>query len=252
LKINKYRIGFIVPSSNTTIETEIPAMLKKRQEIIKDEFFTFHSSRMRMKTVSKEELKKMDSDSERCAIELSDANCNVIAYACLIAIMSQGTGYHYVSEKRLEETTRENGSFAPVASSAGALVYALKTLKAKKVAIIAPYLKPLTKLVIEYLNSEGIQVIDSISLEEPDNLKVGKLNPDNLIGISEKLNIKDADAVILSSCVQMQSLSAIDTVEKNLGIPVISAATSTVYQILKKLNLETIVPNAGSLLSGKY
>ncbi|MEO1903160.1 MAG: Asp/Glu racemase, partial [Alcanivorax sp.] len=37
------------------METEIPAMLTARQ-LIRPERFTFHSSRMRMKTVSKEEL----------------------------------------------------------------------------------------------------------------------------------------------------------------------------------------------------
>jgi maleate isomerase len=67
-----YRIGQIVPSSNTTMETEIPAMLTARQ-LVRPERFTFHSSRMRMKTVKKEELAAMDAESDRCALELSDA-----------------------------------------------------------------------------------------------------------------------------------------------------------------------------------
>lgn len=37
---NHYRIGQIVPSSNTTMETEIPAMLGARQ-LIRPERFTF-------------------------------------------------------------------------------------------------------------------------------------------------------------------------------------------------------------------
>jgi maleate isomerase len=37
------RIGQIVPSSNTTMETEIPAMLLARQTI-RPERFTFHST----------------------------------------------------------------------------------------------------------------------------------------------------------------------------------------------------------------
>ena len=67
-----YRIGQIVPSSNTTMETEIPAMLRAR-ESIEPERFTFHSSRMRMQNVTKEELAAMDRDFDRCALELSDA-----------------------------------------------------------------------------------------------------------------------------------------------------------------------------------
>ena len=65
--LKPYRIGQIVPSSNTTMETEIPAMLTARQAI-RPERFTFHSSRMRMKQVRKEELAAMDGESDRCAV----------------------------------------------------------------------------------------------------------------------------------------------------------------------------------------
>lgn len=247
-----YRIGLTVPSSNTTMETEIPAMLQQRMKIKEKERFTFHSSRMRMQTVSKEELEKMDSESDRCAIELSDARCDAIAYACLIAIMAQGPGYHVESEKRLCHVVSENGGDAPVISSAGALVAVLELLKAKRVALITPYMKPLTQKVIDYLNSFEIDVVDSISLEVADNLEVGKLNPMNLVNISKDLNTNNADVLILSACVQMPSLPAIEIVEKQQGIPVISAATSTVYQLLRHLKLETVVPRAGELLSGEY
>ena len=86
-----YRVGLIVPSSNTTMETEIPAMLRAR-ESISAERFTFHASRMRMMEVTPEQLAAMDRDSDRCALELSDARMDVMAYACLVAIMSMGLG----------------------------------------------------------------------------------------------------------------------------------------------------------------
>ena len=86
-----YRIGQIVPSSNTTMETEIPAILRAR-EAVEAERFTFHSSRMRMQKVTKEELEAMDGDSLRCAAELADADVDVMGYACLVAIMSMGLG----------------------------------------------------------------------------------------------------------------------------------------------------------------
>src|SRR5580698_4627877 len=95
----RFRIGQIVPSSNTTMETEIPAMLLARQSI-RPERFTFHSSRMRMKTVSRDELAAMDGESDRCAAELSDARVDVLGYACLVAIMATGLGYHRQSEAR--------------------------------------------------------------------------------------------------------------------------------------------------------
>lgn len=246
-----YRVGQIVPSSNTTMETEIPAMLKTR-EAVEPERFTFHSSRMRMQNVTKEELEAMDKESDRCAQELADARVNIMGYACLVAIMSMGPGYHRASQARLEKVASANGQKVPVVTSAGALVDGLKTLGAKKISMITPYIKPLTKLVKGYIEAEGIDVLDTISLEIPDNIEVGRRDPMVLVDIFKDLDTAGSDAVVLSACVQMPSLAAIPAVEDACGLPVVSAATCTAYQLLHELGLKTVVPNAGSLLSGNY
>lgn len=245
-----YRIGQIVPSSNTTMETEIPSILRAREALFAERF-TFHSSRMRMQKVTKEELAKMDSDSDRCAIELSDAAVDVLGYACLVAIMSMGKGYHRVSEKRLFQRTVDNGHPAPVVTSAGALVDGLHAIGAKRVSILTPYMKPLTQLVIDYIESEGIEVVDSISLEIPDNLDVGRQNPLAPVEITKKLNTQ-VDAIVASACVQMPSLPSIQLIEDRVGLPVLSSSVATTYMMLKKLGLETRVDGFGSLLSGKF
>ena len=247
-----YRIGQIVPSSNTTMETEIPLMLLSRAAQFPEERFTFHSSRMRMKKVTKDELAAMDRDSDRCALELSDAQVDVLGYACLVAIMSMGKGYHRESEKRLHQVTVDNGNPAPVISSAGALVEGLHTMGAKKVSILTPYMKPLTQLVVDYIESEGIEVLDAVSLEIPDNLEVGRQNPLAPAEHIKRVNTANADAVVLSACVQMPSFQSVQQVENSLGLPVTTAAISTVYQMLKSLGLERKVENAGSLLSGRF
>jgi len=247
----QFRIGQIVPSSNTTMETEIPAMLRAR-EAVEPERFTFHSSRMRMKRVTKEELAAMDADSDRCAAELADARVDVIGYACLVATMSMGKGYHCQSERRLHEVTRREGAATPVVTSAGALVHGLKVLGAKRIAMVAPYMKPLTDLVAAYLEDEGVQVVDRIALEIPDNVEVGRRDPMALVDIYRRLRLDGADVLVLSSCVQMPSLAAIPIVERECGLPVVSAAVCTAYQMLQTLGLRTFAPDAGALLSGRH
>lgn len=246
-----FRIGQIVPSSNTTMETEIPAILRAR-EALHPERFTFHSSRMRMKHVTKEELAAMDGDSDRCALELSDARVDVLGYACLVAIMSMGRGYHRVSEARLHQRTVDNGGAAPVVTSAGALVDGLHAIGAKKVSILTPYMKPLTQLVIDYIESEGIEVVDSISLEIPDNLDVGRQDPRAPIEITKKLKTAGVDAVVASACVQMPSLASVQPIEDRVGLPVLSSSVATTWQMLRKLGLSTQVPGHGALLGGRY
>ncbi|WP_226502642.1 Asp/Glu racemase [Pseudomonas sp. MWU16-30317] len=246
-----YRIGQIVPSSNTTMETEIPAMLTARQ-LIRPERFTFHSARMRMKHVKKEELAAMDAQSDRCALELSDARVDVLGYACLVAIMAMGRGYHRESQQRLGQVVLDNDSEAKVITSAGALVDGLKVLGAKRIALVAPYMKPLTELVVDYIQHEGIEVKVWHALEIPDNLDVARHDPSRLPGIVAGLDLTDVDVIVLSACVQMPSLGAVAKVEAQTGKPVLTAAIATTYAMLKALQLEPIVPGAGALLSGAY
>jgi maleate isomerase len=243
-----HRIGLIVPSSNTTMETEIPAMLRAREEIRPDRF-TFHSSRMRMKHVNPEELKAMDDDSLRCATELADADVDLMAYACLVAIMAQGEGYHRTSEARLAGCAKASADTGiPVVSSAGALVEALQHLGARRVSVVAPYVPSLTRLVCDYIEAEGITVHDSISLGVADNLAVGRLDPAQLAELAAKVDTNGVDALVLSACVQMPSLPAIQPVQDKFDIPVVSAAVATVWKSLNTLGLEPVAPNAGWLL----
>ena len=249
--MKSYRIGQIVPSSNTTMETEIPAMLRLREQI-RPERFTFHSARMRMKHVKKEELAAMDAESDRCALELSDARVDVLGYACLVAIMAMGLGYHRQSQARLGQVTAGNQGAAPVVTSAGALVDALKVMGARRIALVAPYMVPLTRLVIEYIENEGVEVADWRALEIPDNLEVGRHDPAKLPAIVAGMKFDDVDAIVLSACVQMPSLQAIAQVEAATGKPVVTAAVATTYAMLGALGLEQVVPGAGALLSGRY
>ncbi|MCX4744267.1 Asp/Glu racemase [Kitasatospora sp. NBC_01287] len=233
------------------METEVPAILRARESIA-PERFTFHSSRMRMTRVTPEQLKAMDADSDRCALELSDARVDVLGYACLVAIMSMGHGYHRVSEERLHRRTVENGAPAPVVTSAGALVHGLRALGAKRIALVAPYLRPLTRLVVDYLGAEGIEVLDHTSLEIPDNLEVAAHDPATLPAIAGRLAHADADAVVLSACVQLPSLAAVADAEQLLGKPVVSASICTAHQLLRALGLPAVAPGAGHLLSGAF
>ncbi|SPA22335.1 Maleate isomerase [Cupriavidus taiwanensis] len=243
-----YRIGQIVPSSNTTMETEIPAMLRARERIL-PERFTFHSSRMRMHRVVREELEAMNREGLRCAAELADARVDVMSTACLVAIMAMGPGYHRQVEQDLLRVARENHCDAPVMTSAGALVAGLKSMGARRIALMAPYMKPLTDAVVKYIEHEGIEVLDALSFEIPDNLEVGRRDPLQLLQDVKRLNTANADVVVLSACVQMPSLPAIQAAQDAIGLPVASTAVCTVRQMLERLGLAPVVPNAGAFLA---
>lgn len=244
------RVGLLVPSSNTTMETELPALMARREAIHPDQRFTFHAARMRMRHVTPEELEAMNNQSDAGTTLLADLRPDVVATACLVALMAQGAGFHRVAEQRIEDRLAAEGAAAPVVSSAGALLDALDALGARRVALLTPYARPLTARVATYVEAAGFEVCDTLSLEVTDNLAVGSLDPAQLTSHWRRLDLEACDALVVSACVQMPSLSAIEPIERQAGIPVLSAASATAWALLDALRLPTVVPGAGVLLAG--
>jgi maleate isomerase len=245
--MTRHRIGLIVPSSNVTMETELPALFRRRESVLPDRF-TFHSARAPMTQVTPAALAEMNAHGVRCAQELAHAECDVLAYACLVAVMASGPGAHTDAEARLIAAA---GGRTPVVTSAGALVSGIERLGARRVAMIAPYAPPLTAKVVDYLAAAGIEVVAAHSLNVTDNAAVGRLDPRQLLPLIDRLDLSHADALVLSACVQLPSLPTLAEAERRSGLPVLTAATATAREILDALGLPADIPGGGRLLSGQ-
>jgi maleate isomerase len=246
--VTVHRVGLVVPSSNTTVETEIPALLARHAGAR----FSFHSSRMRMHTVSPEQLRAMNAQRERCVGELADARVDALLYACLVAIMTQGPGEHRRTEDAIAAQfalATPAGRRPAVLSSAGALVQALAALGATRIALVTPYLRPLAQQVVDYIEAEGVEVLDWAALEVADNAEVGCIPGERVRQAARGLDLSGADALVISACVQMPSLELIGPAEEEFGLPVLSAATAGAWALLQHLGLPAVLPEAGRLLA---
>src|SRR3546814_19103022 len=136
--------------------------------------------------------------------------------------MSMGEGYHRVSEARLHQRTVENGHAAPVVTSAGALIEGLAALGAKRIALVAPYMKPLTRMVVDYIEQEGVAVAAWLALEIPANLAVAAQDPDHLLEHYNRLDLPCVDALVLSSCVHMPSLPSLQNLHYTTALSSVS------------------------------
>ena len=177
----------------------------------------------------------MDAESDRCALELSDARVDVLGYACLVAIMAMGHGYHRPVRSAPADAHRDNGGEAPVVTSAGALVDALKVIGAKRIALVAPYMKPLTELVVDYIRNEGYEVVEWRALEIPDNVEVGQPRSGPAPGHRRR---DERPARSMRSCCppacRCLRCRSVAKVEAMTGKPVITAAIATTYAMLKR------------------
>ncbi|WP_324132424.1 Asp/Glu racemase [Bosea sp. (in: a-proteobacteria)] len=226
------RIGMIVPSSNTTMETEVPALLRV---LAPAHTFSFHSARVRMAHVRQEDLVRMNADAGRAMTELMDAPIDAVAFACLVAIMAMGDGHHRTAEAELTAIAEAAGRDAGVVTSAGALVEELKESGARSVALIMPYADTLACRVSDYLVAEGFEVRDYVNLRVTDNTEVGRIPSSRVLDAFASLKADDVDQIVLSACVQMPSFAALPEARRRSGTPITSAAECTAKQLMRRL-----------------
>lgn len=230
------RIGLIVPSSNTTMETEVPKLVRamggERRE------YSFHSARVRMRHVQRDELVAMNARAQQAMTELMDAPIDAVAYACLVAIMAMGPGHHRVAAAEMLEAARAAGAAPAVVTSAGALVEELQLQGARRIALVMPYADQLARAVADYLESEGLTVADYVNLSVTDNAEVGRIPGDAVLDGLARLELRDVDAVVLSACVQMPSLAILERAQALTGRPTTSAAQCTARSLLRRLGVE--------------
>ena len=189
--------------------------------------------------------------SDVSAQSLADAPVEVIAYACLVAVMARGAGAHRDVQARLEAALADSTRQPALVTSAGALVDGLHAIGARRVAMITPYMRPLAELVADYVRAEGVEVAALVALEISDNVEVGRVAPNVLIEHARAVCAPGGlDALVLSACVQMPSLAVVKLVEDEVGIPVVTAATATARAILVALDLQPAIPDAGRMLAG--
>ena len=89
----------------------------------------------------------------------------------------------------------------------------------------------------------------SLAVQAQQHYEIRAIDETDDVG---EMETDDVDVVVLSACVQMPSLRAVPRAEAITGKPVVTAAIATTWAMLKALDLDTLVPGGGALLSGKY
>ncbi len=120
----------------------------------------------------------------------------------------------------------------PTASS----VAALRALGAKKIHILTPYPKDISRSVDDFFQNSGFHVQGLTYLDIKDDRRIADI-PSNVIAkIAQSINIQNADALFIS-CTGFRSVCAIKTIEKHIKIPVITSNQASFWNCLKQMKL---------------
>ena len=215
----RLRIGLIVPSSNTTMESEFFMMAPEGVSI--------HTARMLLREARAEALREMSKDAERGASLLSTAAVDVILYGCTTGSLLGGSEW----EKELMERVQRSGK-APSFSTATAVVDALKELGAEKIVVATPYIEELNALEKHFLESQGFKVLEMKGLGLMRNLDIGRETPSTAYRLAREVFRPEADAVFIS-CTNFRTIEVIGALEADFGRPVVTSNQASMWKALR-------------------
>lgn len=229
-----YRIGLLVPSSNTTVEPEFYRALPAN--------VTLHTARLLLTQITPDAILKLVEDLETQSRLLASADVDVIVLGATAPSFLKGRGYDREVTARIEQATGKRAT-----TTSTALLRALRLLGAKRVVLGSAYDDKVNAIARSFLEANDFEVTSARGLGIVDNLEVGRLGPESAYELARSLTHADADAVVLS-CTNWRTLGVIERLERELGKPVVSTSQASVWDALRIVGYRGEIQGYGRLL----
>jgi maleate isomerase len=232
------RIGFLVPPGNPTVEPEMSALAPPGVSL--------HFARMTASGVTGSLEGQEERNRQQLAALPQTMALLVMVKPAVIVLAHTATSYTLGRQAEQELTQRieaEHG--CRFITAFGSAVAALRHLGVKRVAFGAPYAAAVTERGKAHLETYGFTVVNHMSL--PGVTNIYEETPERAYQLARMVDRGDADAVFISGN-GMPTIAALETAECDLGKPVVSAASATMWHALRSAGVKAAVPDAGRLL----
>lgn len=228
------RIGLLVPSSNTTVETEFQRALPAG--------VTLHVARLFLAKITPESILGMVQDLETQSRNLASADVDVIVLGATAPSFLKGLDYDREIIRRIEAASGKRAT-----TTSTALIEALRHLGVSRVVLGSAYDATVNKIARNFLEASGIVVLAMQGLNFVDNLKVGRLDASSAARVAHKIDRPDAEAIVLA-CTNWKTMAVLEKLERELGKPVVSTTQVSVWAALRMIGGIEGVAGYGRLL----
>jgi len=165
---------------------------------------------------------------------------DVVAYACTSGSFVNGLD----GERALRDAMTGAGAPAAVTTS-GALLEALRTLGARRVALGTPYVAELGELLATFVRAAGFEPASLANLDLEGG--IADLADAEVERLAAAAYTKDADALFLS-CTNLPTVGLLEDLERRYGIPVLSANQVTMWAAVRAAGREMALTAAAAAI----
>jgi maleate cis-trans isomerase len=231
------RLGLILPSLNTTTESEFYRCLP--------EGVTAHFTRMSFEETTPAEYESMIDDVPAGASMLSHVKPSAIMFACTSGSLYGGVGYDRTIISKIKANTD-----IPASTTSTAVLDGFAQMGVRKVAVATPYLSWVDDLEKQFFETGGGVEVVNIKGLGLRGFDVGEVTPETIYQFAKEQDRPDADALFIS-CMGLRTLEVVPMLERDLNKPVLSSNQVTLWKLLTLANVspKDVKVNFGSLFS---
>ena len=228
------RVGLITTSVNTVNEPEFYDLVPEGVSV--------HTARLELAgKANPENTVTMNEDIERCARLLGTANADVVLYGVTAGSFFKGRGY----DEEIEATVEEVAD-APGLATSASVRRSLDALDVDSVAVATPYIEEFNRRLTDYLEDSGFAVaaMDGLGIEE--GFDIGTVSPQEMYRNVLEIDDPAADAIVVSGT-NYRTVEVIPELEADLGKPVVSANTASLWDALTTVGIDPTEVDCGAL-----
>ncbi len=236
------RIGLVVPSANTVVESVVPMLLSGVGDV------TVHYARLKvLRTgLDAEALHQFETEQFRSAVELlADAQVDVIAWAGC-----SGSWIGLDAEADLKVMV-EAATGIEFFAATQAIIEALQFLGPDQISIAAPYQLDVVERIIEVYLAAGYPTVSWAHLDVRSTLEKGRLAPARIRQLVLDAAGSEPGAPVVVPCTNFMAAPFVAELEDQLGAVVVDSVAAVVWKALRSVGAALPGGDRGTLLSSK-
>lgn len=218
------RMGLIVLSTDETLENEARRVLSGKPVSL------LHARIPAQPDVTPASLATMQ-DHMTSTAALLPKGMDVIGYGCTSGATVIGAG-------RVEALIRAAHPDVAVTNPLSAVIASLNALKAKKIAVLTPYVESVNAPLVAALDLAGIATLTQASFLQSDDWTVARITEDATLTAMKNLATTTGCDAIFASCTNLRTFGILREAEAAAGVPVISSNLALVWHMLNLAGVE--------------
>ncbi len=230
------RIGKVEPSRGDTYQYEFYQMAPKGVVLVISIIGLFN--------LVKEEISATYLKYREAARELAQVGVDVIALGGSPIFQLRGFGSDL---EMIREVEQETG--IPTTTGLTAEVEAMRALQMKKIVIATPFKEDVNERSADWYKKAGFEVlkIKGMGLDKPSEIARLPFYAPYQLAREAFLETPGADGIYIA-CPRWGTIEIIDTLEQDLGVPVVTGSQAATWLALRKANVKEPIKGYGKLM----